>query len=218
MKSSDTIRFAVMLCAAAIALAPAINQARDPGAGRAARRAQAQTQAGTHDPSVNVRQHRERKRIGEGVRSGELTKEETKSLASEQKAIHQEEKEYKSDGTLSKDERKDLHKDLNEASKDVYQQKHDDDKQPDPAPATRDPGVNTRQVIQKDRIVQGVKSGELTKEETKTLASEKQTIRQEEKEMKSDGTLTKDERKDLHKDLNEASKDIYQEKHDDETR
>lgn len=80
------------------------------------------------DPGVNARQHRQHDRIGQGVRSGELTKSETKEVVAEQRAIRKEEREYKSDGKLTKDERKDLHQDLNAASKNIYEEKHDDEK------------------------------------------------------------------------------------------
>src|SRR4030067_2375041 len=73
------------------------------------------------DPGVNQRQHNQQDRIKQGVRSGQLTKEETKDLRSEQKAIRQEERAYKSDGKLTKEERKDLHQDVNALSKDIYQ-------------------------------------------------------------------------------------------------
>ena len=82
------------------------------------------------DPGVNQRQHNQQDRIKQGVRSGQLTKEETKDLRSEQKAIRQEERAYKSDGKLTKEERKDLHQDLNALSKDIYQEKHDADVRP----------------------------------------------------------------------------------------
>lgn len=85
-------------------------------------------------------------------------------------------------------------------------------------PANRDPGVNKRQHHQQDRIQQGVRSGELTKDEAKGLRADQKSIRQEERAYKSDGTLTKDERKDLHQDLKASSKNIYQEKHDAEKR
>lgn len=82
----------------------------------------------------------------------------------------------------------------------------------------RDPGVNHRQFNQHERIEQGIRSGQLTQGEAKQLATEQHSIRQEERQYKSDGVLTKDERKDLHQDLNAASKDIYNEKHDAEQR
>ena len=82
----------------------------------------------------------------------------------------------------------------------------------------RSPGVNRREHRQKNRIKEGVKSGELSKDEAQTLRQEQKAIRQEEREMKSDGTFTKEERKELHKELNEASQNIYEEKHDAEKR
>lgn len=85
-------------------------------------------------------------------------------------------------------------------------------------PRMRDPGVNARQEFQRDRIGQGVRSGELTKSEAKELTAEQRAIRKEEREYKSDGKLTKEERKDLHQDLNAASKNIYEQKHDAEKR
>lgn len=83
---------------------------------------------------------------------------------------------------------------------------------------TRDPGVNQRQHSQQHRIQQGVKSGELTKDEAKGLRVEQRSIRQEERQYKSDGILTKAERTDLRQDLNAASRTIYNEKHDSDTR
>ena len=86
------------------------------------------------------------------------------------------------------------------------------------AAGTRDPGVNARQHNQHDRIAQGVRSGELTRDEANALRTRDRSIRQEERHYKSDGMLTRDERKDLHRDLNAASRSIYGEKHDAETR
>lgn len=81
-----------------------------------------------------------------------------------------------------------------------------------------DPGVNHRQHHQRDRIQQGVRSGELNREEAMTLRNDQRGIRREERAYKSDGVLTRAERKDLHQDLNAASQNIYGEKHDAETR
>ena len=78
-----------------------------------------------HDPGVNARQHRQHERIEQGVRSGQLTRQERKKLAAEQRAIRKEERAYKADGKLSKEERKDLQQDLNAASKHIYEEKHD---------------------------------------------------------------------------------------------
>jgi Skp family chaperone for outer membrane proteins len=168
------------------------------------------------DPGVNARQHNQRERIQQGVRSGELTRRETGRLVEEQRDVRQLERAYKSDGTLTGAERRDLQHEQNQASRDIYRQKHDEQDRP-PA-AVRDPGVNQRQANQTGRIVQGVKSGELTHGEAQELRTERRDIRNLEQTYKSDGTLTGAERQDLHQQLNQQSQEIYEEKHDDETR
>ena len=85
------------------------------------------SQAGTRDPRVNQRQHNQRERIQQGVQSGELTRRETGRLAEEQRDVRQLERAYKSDGTLTGAERRDLQHEQNQASRDIYKQKHDDE-------------------------------------------------------------------------------------------
>lgn len=172
--------------------------------------------AGARDPGVNHRQHDQQQRIQQGTKSGELTRGETRRLQAEQRHIRNEERTYKADGHLTRSERADLHRDQNRASRDIYRQKHDAQQRP-PA-AVRDPGVNGRQHNQHHRMAQGVRSGSLTRDEAQGLRTEQRSIRQEERQYKSDGTLTRDERRDLHQDLNAASRNIYVEKHDAETR
>jgi hypothetical protein len=82
----------------------------------------------------------------------------------------------------------------------------------------KSPGADRREHHQKQRIKEGVRSGQLTREEAKGLRNQQREIRTKEREMKSDGVLTPQERKDLHQDLNESSKHIFEEKHDAETR
>ncbi len=83
-----------------------------------------------HDPGINARQHLQGERIRQGVRSGQLTRAETRSLMEERRSIRREERAYKSDGVLTRDERKDLHQDLNNLSRDIYEEKHDDQVRP----------------------------------------------------------------------------------------
>lgn len=175
---------------------------------------------GTKDPGVNRREHNQEGRIGQGVRSGQLTKEEAQGLATTQKEIRQEEKAYKSDGVLTKDERKDLHQDLNAASKEIYSEKHDTETRPGVKPAepkplgTKDPGVNSRQANQEQRIKQGVQSGELTKHEAHTLAEKEARLAAMEKRLKADGSLSAEDRTYLQRRLDFLSKDIAREKND----
>jgi polyhydroxyalkanoate synthesis regulator phasin len=86
------------------------------------------------------------------------------------------------------------------------------------AEGTRDPGVNQRQHAQKQRIQEGVQSGELTRPEARRLTREQRKIRAKERLYKADGELTAAERKDLHQDLNKTSGQIYRQKHDNQER
>lgn len=83
---------------------------------------------------------------------------------------------------------------------------------------SHDPGINRHQVRQHARIAEGVKSGELTKDEAKDLHADEKQIRQEEHAAKADGNMTKAERAKILQDQRAASKKIYQEKHDAEVR
>lgn len=77
-----------------------------------------------------------------------------------------------------------------------------------------DPSIDRREDRQHDRIVQGIRSGELTQREAQRLMAEQRMIRQEERRYKSDGVLTDWERRDLQRDLDRASQHIYNETHD----
>ena len=78
----------------------------------------------SHDPGVNARQHRQKHRIADGIRSGELTKGEVRDLHGERKDIRQQEQAYKADGHLTIKERRDLQQNLNQASEHIYESKH----------------------------------------------------------------------------------------------
>jgi len=79
----------------------------------------------TADPLINARQHNQKHRVIDGVRSGELTVRETRGLAKQQRKINRLEKNLKADGHLSKRDRVKLHRAQNRASRNIYRQKHD---------------------------------------------------------------------------------------------
>jgi hypothetical protein len=70
------------------------------------------------------------------------------------------------------------------------------------------PRVTHRQINQQARIKEGVKSGELTKGETRRLEREQAKIQYDKKEAKSDGKITPEERNHLQREQNKASRDI----------
>jgi hypothetical protein len=79
---------------------------------------------------VNRRLRRQNKRIKQGVKSGELTKSEAKELKTKDKAIHAEEHEMRKEdgGKLTQADKKELNQELNQNSKEIYQEKHDAEK------------------------------------------------------------------------------------------
>jgi hypothetical protein len=81
---------------------------------------------GTRTPRVSQRQHRQDRRIHQGVRSGELTRREFVRLEREQYDIQQEKREAKSDGTVTRRERAELQRELNQASRHIYRAKHNE--------------------------------------------------------------------------------------------
>lgn len=70
-----------------------------------------------------------------------------------------------------------------------------------------------RSRIQHKRIAQGVRSGELTRNETRQLASEQRNIRLEKREARADAVVTAAERREIRRDKRHASRNIIRKKH-----
>ena len=86
----------------------------------------AYAQPSKHNPAgINAREHRQTTRIKDGVEDKNLTKGELDKLKADEAAIRAEERVYRKSGDgLSPRERKDLEKDLNKTSKEIYRAKH----------------------------------------------------------------------------------------------
>ena len=76
------------------------------------------------------REARQQKRIAEGVESGQLTPRETARLERQQAKIEADRKKAWADGTLTKQEKAKLTREQNRASRHIYREKHDAQKQP----------------------------------------------------------------------------------------
>jgi hypothetical protein len=71
---------------------------------------------------------------------------------------------------------------------------------------------------QQHRIAQGVRSGELTKRETKNLVADQKNIRREVRSAKADGNVTRAERRDIRRDQRQAKRKIHRKKHNNRDR
>lgn len=75
------------------------------------------------------------------------------------------------------------------------------------------PGVDARQERQQERIVRGVQSGELTRQEERRLERQQNRMQRMENRAKADGVVTPQERHRLQKAQNHNSRAIYRAKH-----
>jgi hypothetical protein len=159
---------------------------------------------------INERQHNQQQRIRQGVRSGELTGVEAARLQRQEAQIRlNEARARQSGGEFTPRERARIQRQLDRSSQNIYQQKHDaQDRIPNNS-------INERQQNQRERIRQGVRSGELTGVEAAKLQRQEAQIRlNEARARQSGGEFTPRERARIQRQLNHASRNIYRQKHD----
>jgi len=185
-----------------------------PAAAPAQAPTQAPTQATTakQDPSIAQRKENQQDRIANGVKSGQLTAGETANLETKEAAINGETKADRAanGGKLTAAEKKQINGQQNQLSKQIYKDKHNAN--------TAHYGnnkVGQRRENQQDRIAQGIKSGQLTAGETAKLENQQKGINQQVKADRSanGGKLTAAEKKQVNQEQNQASKNIYNKKH-----
>ena len=163
-------------------------------------------------PTIAQRKENQQDRIANGVKSGQLTAGETANLEKKEAAIN---KETRADraangGKLTAAEKAQINQQQNQMSKQIYADKHNAN--------TAHYGnnkVGQRRENQQDRIAQGIKSGQLTAGETAKLEKQQQGIN---KQVAADrkangGTLTASEKKQVNREQNQASRNIYRKKH-----
>jgi len=76
-------------------------------------------------PGLNAREQNQRERIGQGIRSGELTRPETRRLVHGEVRLHRHERIAKSDGVVTRAEHYRLDRHADRMSGRIYRQKHD---------------------------------------------------------------------------------------------
>jgi hypothetical protein len=163
---------------------------------------------------VNERQHRQTHRIGDGVRSGDLTRSEARRLAGEQREIRREESAYRSDGVLTPRERADLHRDLNRSSNHIWRERHDGQARPMAYNGPDGLNIDEREARQREAIRRGMASGELTRNEAQRLWGEQRRIERMEQRARADGRFTPQERARIDRRLDSSARHIRHETHD----
>src|SRR6266446_5582801 len=167
-------------------------------------------------PTIAQRKENQQDRIAQGVKSGQLTAGETANLETKEAAISGETRADRAanGGKLTGAEKKQINGQQNQVSKQIYKDKHNANTQ-----HYGNNKVDQRRENQQDRIAQGVKSGQLTAGETAKLENQQKGINQQvaADRKANGGMLMASEKKQVNKEQNAASKNIYRKKHNAKT-
>jgi CRISPR/Cas system-associated endoribonuclease Cas2 len=154
------------------------------------------------------------RRIQKGIANGTLTPEEAKGLAQKQAAIAQAETQALADGKLDKKEFKQLRKMQKEASRDIFEQKHNSTEQP-VAEADRASHLEGFQKNQSGRVQNGLSDGSLTTGEAGGLMDQLNRIAETKGKAMADGKIDDTEYNQLRELQREASISIFKARHND---
>jgi hypothetical protein len=162
--------------------------------------------------SVNDRRQDQQQRIGNGVQSGQLTAGETKNLESREANLNREihADRTANGGTLTPQERRQVNHQQNNLSHSIYNDKHN--------AAQAHYGnneVGQRRENQQDRIANGIKNGSMTPGEAARTENREQGINQQihADRAANGGKLTGQEKRQINREQNGASRQIYRQKH-----
>ncbi len=171
---------------------------------------QAPTPAPAPD-KVDQRRENQQDRIANGVQSGQLTAGETRNLEGREANLNNEIKDDRqaNGGRLTQAERQQVNRQQNHISRSIYQDKHN------AATQNYKGQVGARQENQQDRIAQGIRSGQMTAGEASRAEGQQQRINNQIRadRQANGGKLTPGERQQINQRQNNASRNIYNKKH-----
>lgn len=174
---------------------------------------QADRAAGSHY-NPNTREANQDQRIANGLRSGEMTSGEAARAERTQANIDQQVHADRAanGGTLTNQERQQINGEQNAASRQIYDLKHNGN--------TVTPNeVDNREANQQQRTAEGLRSGQMTSgEASRTNENQANVAQQVHNERTANGgALTQQEKKQVNREENKNSKQIYKEKHNNKT-
>ncbi len=178
----------------------------------------AQSQSGSQpspsaDPDkIKDRKENQQDRIGQGVKSGQLTAGETANLENKEANINTETRDDRqaNGGKLTNGEKQQINRQQNRVSNRIYQDKHNAN--------TAHYGnneVGQRRENQQDRIANGIQSGKMNAREASNVESKESAINHEDAADRraNGGKLTSGEKAKINRQQNGTSRQIYRDKH-----
>ena len=83
---------------------------------------------GTATEASAQRRNNDRQRIRSGIRSGQITREEARQIRERQRQIRAERRAARSDGVITREERREIRRDRREQDRYIRSQRRDDDR------------------------------------------------------------------------------------------
>ena len=166
------------------------------------------------DPSIQQAIADQQKGIDQGIRSKQLTLEESKTLEQNLSSIRQLDAELRSDGTFTQADKDQVLKLLDQNSKMTKDKKNNPVKNMRESISLKDRqhSIPERLALQQGRINEGIKSKELTAEEAKVLQDNLAYIKSEHARLTASGKLTDQDKNRLHTLFDQNSDMIHNKK------
>ena len=160
---------------------------------------------GTNTPRVDQAQQAISARIQQGLASGHITPSEARELYRRERDIDSRESRFKSDGTVTAQERQQLRADLDRLNADVERAIANRSVVAQPGNTN---GIDNREFNISQRIDEGVRSGHITQREARSLHSRERDVARQEARFKRDGVVTPQERRQLRNALTKLRNDV----------
>ena len=162
----------------------------------------------------NTREANQDQRIANGLRSGQMTSGEAARAERTQSNIDQQVHDDRAanGGKLTGQEKQQINGEQNAASRQIYNEKHNDN-------TIKPNEVDDREANQQQRTANGLRSGEMTSgEAAKTNSNQAKVAQQVHNDRTANGgALTAQQKKQVNKEQNKNSKQIHNEKHNDKS-
>lgn len=153
---------------------------------------------GTNTPGIDNTQQAISARIQQGMQAGRITPSEAQTLYARDRDISMRESRYKSDGNATPQERQQLRADLDGLNAEVERMIANRTVVGQPGST---PGIDNSQFNIGQRIDEGVRTGHISPREARRLHDRERMIERHETSFKSDGVVTKQERRQLRNEL-----------------
>jgi len=170
------------------------------------------TQPNQPAPTIGQREQNQQDRVANGIDSGQLTAGETRNIESRESNLNREVRDDRSadNGRLTQQERQQINHQQNNLSHSIYQDKHNAN-----VAHYGNNEVGQRRENQQDRIANGLRNGTMHAGQTARVENREQGINQQihADRQANGGRLTGQEHRQINREQNGASRQIYRDKH-----